>query len=477
MDILLLRPAPGNERFGLGPFFRIEPLGMEYVAAALEARGHRVTLRDLRFSPPLETLLANVRPAVVGVACMHALEIDDVRDVVSRLRRSAPGAVVVVGGHSAAAYPAPFFEDGVDAICLDDGERALPGLVDAIDRGSPLEDVPGWLVKNGSAWQRTADPPAPFDLDEVPLPARHLVSAWRHRYACLHHRPTWLIETARGCPFRCSFCSVWQLFDRSVRERSIDAVCRDFDTTGDQIFVADDLFWHHPSRSRALAEALRARGTRKDWMLVQTRVDVVARHPDLLEVWRPIAREFDIFFGLEAATDAGLANLAKDTTVDHTAAAVEIAREFGFGVTGNFVIDPDWTEADFERLWAFVERHKLSRAGFTILTPLPGTAYYEASRDAIRAVRWSQFDMHHLLWEPRLGVQRFFDLYCETWRRSVLNLKGEKKLWHWLAHAKPRHWLHLLQVLRRTQLMMQPSHYVRDHALLPEREAARTLAS
>lgn len=477
MDILLLRPAPGNERFGLGPFFRIEPLGMEYVAAALEARGHRVTLRDLRFSPPLESVLAGVRPAVVGVACMHALEIDDVRDVVSRVRRAAPGAVVLVGGHSAAAYPAPFFEDGVDAICLDDGERAVPALVDAIDRGSPLEDVPGWLVRRGSAWQRTADPPAPFDLDEVPLPARHLVSAWRHRYACLHHRPTYLIETARGCPFRCSFCSVWQLFDRSVRERSIDAVCRDFDTTGDQIFVADDLFWHHPSRSRALAEALGARGTRKDWMLVQTRVDLVARHPDLLEAWRPIAREFDIFFGLEAATDAGLANLAKDTTVDRTAAAVEIAREFGFGVTGNFVIDPDWTEADFERLWAFVERHKLSRAGFTILTPLPGTAYYEASRDAIRAVRWSQFDMHHLLWEPRLGVQRFFELYCETWRRSVLNLKGEKKLWHWLAHAKPRHWLHLLQVLRRTQLMMQPSHYVRDHALQPAREAAHTLAS
>jgi hypothetical protein len=50
MRVLLLRPVPGNERFGLGPFFRIEPLGMEYIAAALEARGHRVTLADLRFT-------------------------------------------------------------------------------------------------------------------------------------------------------------------------------------------------------------------------------------------------------------------------------------------------------------------------------------------------------------------------------------------------------------------------------------------
>ena len=476
MNILLLRPAPSNERFGLGPFFRIEPLGMEYVAAALEARGHRVVIRDLRFSPPLEQVLAATRPALVGVACMHALEIDDVREVVDRVRAASPTAFVIVGGHSAAAYPAPFLDHGVDAICLDDGERAVPALVQALADGQPIEQVPGWLLGRGFASHETPVPETPFALDDVPLPARHLVADWRHRYACLHHRPAYLIETARGCPFRCSFCSVWQLFDRSVRERSIDSVCRDFASTGDQVFVADDLFWHHPSRSGALAEALKARSLNKDWMLVQTRVDVVARHPDLLEAWRPIAREFDIFFGLEAATDAGLATLSKDTTVDRTADAVAIARELGYGVTGNFVIDPDWGEADFERLWAFVEKHRLSRAGFTILTPLPGTAYYEASRPRLRAVRWSQFDMHHLLWEPRLGVPRFFELYCETWRRSVLNLKGEKKLWHWLAHAKPRHWVHLLQVLQRTQQMMQPAHYIRDHALRPAPEQPQALA-
>jgi radical SAM superfamily enzyme YgiQ (UPF0313 family) len=407
---------------------------------------------------------------------MHALEIDDVRDIVTRLRATAMDLTIVVGGHSAAAYPAPFFEEGVDAICLDDGERAMPAFVDALVAGVPLGDVPGWLVREGTRWRQTPVPEAPLSLDTVRLPARHLVSRWRHRYACLHHRPTFLIETARGCPFRCSFCSVWQLFDRSVRERSIESVCDDFASTGDQIFIADDLFWHHPARSLALAHALRARGLRKDWLLVQSRVDTVARHPELLEAWRPIAREFDIFFGLEAATNAGLTSLTKDATIDHTATAVAIAREQRYGVTGNFVIDPDWTAADFERLWAFVDRHHLGRAGFTILTPLPGTAYYEASRDRIRAVRWSQFDMHHLLWEPRLGVERFFELYCETWRRSVLNLKGEKKLWQWLAHAKPRHWLHLVRVLQRTQRMMQPSHYVQDHALLQAEPNAQALA-
>ena len=49
MKILLIRPDPGNERFGLGPFFRVEPLGLEYVGAAVRHAGHDVTLVDERF--------------------------------------------------------------------------------------------------------------------------------------------------------------------------------------------------------------------------------------------------------------------------------------------------------------------------------------------------------------------------------------------------------------------------------------------
>src|SRR5258707_10179603 len=82
MNVLLLRPVPANERFGLGPFFRIEPLGMEYIAAALEARGHRVTLADLRFTSSVAAQLRASRPAVVGIAAMHALETDEVADLV-----------------------------------------------------------------------------------------------------------------------------------------------------------------------------------------------------------------------------------------------------------------------------------------------------------------------------------------------------------------------------------------------------------
>jgi radical SAM superfamily enzyme YgiQ (UPF0313 family) len=475
MNVLLLRPVPGNERFGLGPFFRIEPLGLEYIAAALEAHGHRVTLVDLRFGPPVEFYVRVKRPALVGIAAMHALETDEVLALAARVRAASPEVPIIVGGHTAAVWPIPFLSPEIDAVVVDDGERVVPDVCEAFARGDSLQTVPGLALPDGDGGiVPTTGQRGTLDLDEVPLPARHHVAPWRRQYACLAHRPAWLIETARGCPFRCSFCSIWQLHGRTVRERSIDAVCRDFASVGDHVFVADDLFWHHPSRSLALARELARRRTRKRWMLVQSRVDVVARHPELLEAWRPVAREFDIFFGLEAATDEGLSGLVKDATIDQTAQGIDVARRLGYGVTGNFVVDPGWRQEDFERLWAFIERHELFQAGFTILTPLPGTAYFDQMRPRLRACRWSHFDMHHTLWEPALGPARFFELYCETWRRSVLNLRGRKSIWRWMRDVNPRDAFFVAGALRRTQLMMDPAHYLAEYDAAPLATAATT---
>jgi radical SAM superfamily enzyme YgiQ (UPF0313 family) len=471
MRVLLLRPVPTSERFGLGPFFRIEPLGMEYIAAALDADGHETAVADLRFGPTVEQHLRRFRPDVVGIAGMHALETDNVLALAARVRRVLPRVPIVVGGHTAAAYPAPFLSRDVDAVVLDDGEQAVPRVVEALAAGQPLSAVPGLALREGEAVVTTAGEMGTLQLDEVPRPARRLVDGHRREYACLAHRPVWLIETARGCPFRCAFCSIWQLHHRAVRERSIASVVDDFAATGPEIFVADDLFWYHPARSLELARALVRRGIRKRWILVQSRVDLVARNADLLEAWRPVADAFDIFFGLEAATNEGLKGLVKDATVSQTADGIAVARSLNYGVTGNFVIDPAWRQEDFERLWGFVDRYRLHQAGFTILTPLPGTAYFEEMRPRIGARQWSHFDMHHLLWEPALGPERFFEQYCETWRRSVLNLRGRKSIWQWMREVDPLNALFLFRALRRTQRMLDPRHYLDEYDLVPPAES------
>src|SRR5215471_12562132 len=133
MHVLLLRPVPGNDRFGLGPFFRVEPLGLEYIAAALEARGHRTTVADLRYSQPVARLIRATRAAVV-------------------------------------------------AVCVDDGEMVMPAVVEALERRISLAGVPGLLVPSAEALPSQSEP---FELDRVPLPSRRDVDRWRRRYACL----------------------------------------------------------------------------------------------------------------------------------------------------------------------------------------------------------------------------------------------------------------------------------------------------
>ncbi|HKQ62913.1 MAG TPA: radical SAM protein [Candidatus Polarisedimenticolaceae bacterium] len=462
MNVCLVRPDPGNERFGLGPFFRVESLGLEYVVAGLRQRGLDAAIVDERFVGRRAWLRRGA--GLVGISCAHALEYDQALEVARAVRRAMPGACIVAGGHAAAAYPQPLETPELDAICVDDGEVVMPALAEAVARRRPLESVPGLRLRTPDGWVDTAPLAERPDLDGVPLPARDAVAATRGRYHCLLFKPVWLVETARGCPFRCSFCSVWQLHGRSFRERAIDWVVKDMASAGQHVFVADDLFWNHPARSLELARALLARGVRKRWILVQTRTDLVRRHPELLEAWRPIAQDFDIFFGLEAPSDRGLAGLSKDATVADSVEAARIARSFGYGVTGNFVIDPDWGEAEFQELWEFVRAHRFERAGYTILTPLPGTQLYRDMAERLRGQAWFKYDMHHALWEPRLGAARFFELYAETWRRSILNLKGHKGWTEWARQVRPTQIPYLTRVLLRTQRMMRPGEYLAEHA-------------
>ena len=138
MNVLLIRPDPGNERFGLGPFFRVEPLGLEYVASALRARGHAPTIVDLRFGHSVRAWARRTQPNLVGISCMHALEYDRVIETARQIRRVVPDAFILVGGHAAAAFPGPLEAPEIDAVCVDDGEEVVPAVADALAAGRPL---------------------------------------------------------------------------------------------------------------------------------------------------------------------------------------------------------------------------------------------------------------------------------------------------------------------------------------------------
>src|SRR5262249_55381500 len=155
VNALLVRPDPGNERFGLGPFFRVEPLGLEYVAAALRAGDVPVAIVDERFARAPGRWLRRSRAGIVGISCTHALEYDRVREVARMIRSSSPQSFVVVGGHAAGACSAPLEVPEIDAICLDDGEQVLPAVASALKQREPLVRVPGLRLRMGDAWVTT----------------------------------------------------------------------------------------------------------------------------------------------------------------------------------------------------------------------------------------------------------------------------------------------------------------------------------
>lgn len=468
MRVLLVKPAAAAIDFGLAPFFQTEPLGLQYVASALARSGHTASIVDLRFERrSFRRVLDRLRPDVVGISAVHILDADATRAIAAEVKAFDRTTAVVAGGHAISMYPSALAGcRSVDAIALGEGELSMPAICDALRERRPLETVPGLLLRDGpDGFTRTGEVTRQPSLEQTAPPDRKAAARYQRHYCCLNYMPVWTLETARGCRHRCRFCSVWQFHGRSLRHHAIDAVRADFSATGPNVFIVDDTFWAARDRSLALADALVSTPTRKSWMLVQSRLDTVVEHPELLERWRPLARSFDVFFGFEAPTSRGLRSLHKDADVDKTVEAVRIARKLGFGVTGNFIIDPDYTEEDFEALWAFLREHQLSRVGFTILTPLPGTAYFEDMRDRLEVVDWSHYDLHHLLWQPRLPVRRFFELYTETWRRSVLYLQGQKKWWHWLPQVRLRDLPRLVRILARTQRLMDPQHYLAQTAI------------
>ena len=125
------------------------------------------------------------------------------------------------------------------------------------------------------------------------------------------------------------------------------------------------------------------------------------------------------------------------------------------------MIDPDWEQADFEALYQLVDELRLTRLGYTVLTPLPGTPLYQQLLPRLVERDWSKWDMHHVLYEPHLGRRRFFELFVESWRRNVLSQGfSPLHLAKWLRGLGLPEMLALFKILIRTRRMLDVEAYL-----------------
>jgi anaerobic magnesium-protoporphyrin IX monomethyl ester cyclase len=204
----------------------IESLGLEYLSAALRARGHDT---ELVFNPKLfdnhaitfprlerhlgldlEHVLARLersRPDLVGFSA-NVATYRGVRAVATALRRRLR-VPTVVGGPLATSLPEQFLGEGVfDYVVVGEGEAALVELADALAAGTDPAGIPNLWLRRGGREVRT--PPRPFvtELDALPDPDRDLFAREGHVFG--------MITATRGCPFRCTFCAAGSVLQEAA---------------------------------------------------------------------------------------------------------------------------------------------------------------------------------------------------------------------------------------------------------------------
>ena len=419
MNIAFLKPPIGGI-LGLEMLTFVEPLGPISIAGGLEAEGHTVRIFDLRIDgeDPGMASCRSFAPQVVGLQCNFTTERFRLLRLAERVRRELPDAFVLVGGHDASREPGWFLHPAVDAVAVGDGEEIMPLLVDALARGADLGKVPGLVLNRDGGQQPTGLAPMREDLDSLPLPARHLTAHYADRYYINFRRPLALMETARGCPFKCNFCSVWKFHDSTFREKSPERVVAELRAiTAPNVFITDDIFWMDVRRGEEMARQIKAAGIRK-YFTVQTRTDIICKFPHLIEMWKDCGH-LAIFLGLEAVTDEGLRSVNKRNTASNNARALSILKELGVGYTPNFIVDPAWDHDDFARLRDWISETGAYNSGFSVLTPLPGTDLWETAQSQVTTHNWEMFDIVHAVLPTRLSLPDFYEEYSRLWRHVL----------------------------------------------------------
>jgi radical SAM superfamily enzyme YgiQ (UPF0313 family) len=212
------------------------PLGLAQVAAATEQAGHEVSLLNLMLEEDaggaVERAIHASRPGVIGISVRNIDDqnmqaprflLDPVRQVVRACRTRCADVPIIVGGAGYSIFPeAALAWLGADAGVCGEGEAVFPALVSRVERGEEVRELPGVLTTTGLKSCATADlariasagPGASADLDSFPSsdPARWLAAA-----PC----DAWVpVQSRRGCPLDCSYCSTSLIEGRRVRRRS-----------------------------------------------------------------------------------------------------------------------------------------------------------------------------------------------------------------------------------------------------------------
>jgi len=291
----------------------------------------------------------------------------------------ARGVTVVMGGFHASNLPDEALRH-VDAVLVGEAETVWPQLVADVER---------------QALQRLYRPTGLIDMTALPMARREIFKGKKYLL-------TNTLQTTRGCPFDCEFCSVTAFYGRKYRERPVDDVLAELAVIradNSFAFFVDDNLVADRRYALPLFEGMKGMGFK--W-LSHAPIDF-ARDAELMRAAGE-AGCIGMFVGFESLNEEALKAMGKVTNrAQSYLDDANAFRDHGIGILGSFVLGLDSdTPAVFEPVLRFCEEARLEAAIFPILTPYPGTAVRERleAQGRITSNDWRDYDMGHVNYVP-----------------------------------------------------------------------------
>ncbi len=407
MKVVLINPPEmiageeGGTGFGARSFVKqlrvLPPLGLAYIAAMLKRASHEVELIDanaLRIDPDeVIRRTSALSPDIIGVTCVTPL-FPVVVHICRSLKKLLPSVPIIAGGPQVTIMPEltmenTAFDFGVEG----EAEIAMPRLIEAIANGRSPEGIGGVLLRDGGKVVRNG-PAEIMPIDEIPFPLREGLPNDRYFDMTTEARRVSSIMTARGCPYRCSFCERY-IRGGHYRMRSADSVVAELEELVTrfgctEVVIYDDTFTANKKRAAEICEKLLTLGLKIRWDC-RTRVDCV--DPGLLKLMARAGCS-RISFGVESASDDVRELFNKKITIEQVRDAFEWTRAAGIRILAYFMLGaPEETRESIEKTLSLSVELNPDFAYYSIVVPYPGTDLYDHAleKKLIGCDYWKEF--------------------------------------------------------------------------------------
>ena len=359
---------------------QMPPLNLLYVATVLKENGHNVELVDAGMDyASYEDVKKRARDfgAVVILSSTNSFKMDI--ESLKELKRLNPYIkTIIFGSHPTFMSEYCLREDCVDIIVRREPEFIIRDVVNALSRNEIWENVKGIGYKNNGKMVLNEFYPFIDDLDKLPIPDRSFLPKNIDYFNPVVKRmPYTTMQTSRGCPARCNFCTVPAFFGKKIRCRSAKNVVKEIKmlcTMGyREIFFRDETFTVYKKRNKEICEMLIKDRVDVTW-ICNARIDMIDKN-DVVLMKR--AGCHMIKFGVESGNQNILENINKGITLEQTREAFKICHEVGMDTHAHVMLGcPGESKETIKETINFIKEIDPTTASFGIHTPYPGTELF-----------------------------------------------------------------------------------------------------